>query len=349
MPQSSHSILLPLPVSGTHFVFNQTGTHSRFDGSLDATQSQGSGIVSTLQDKTTFAPRTSRKDWRQARLDMERNEVKLTPLGRRHRHWRAFKALLEVFGFSLRLLGLYERGVRNAADIRLNEMDFWFDDLPEAFDGFKLLQLSDLHVDHLPDTLRAALDLSAGVEADICLLTGDFRRRVSGPFEGILPAMEELASVVSARHGTLAILGNHDTADMVEPFEALGIRVLINETHTIERKGAKLHFTGTDDVHYYYSDAARRALAAAPEGFKIALIHSAELADAAAEAGCRLYLAGHTHGGQVCLPGGAADAPRYPVRRRHQEGRDDSHVPKHRSEVRAEEAAVTVEHTQRPG
>ena len=53
-----------------------------------------------------------------------------------------------------------------------------------------------------------------------------------------------------------------------------------------------------------YTDAARQALAGAPEGFKIALIHSPELADAAAENGYQLYLAGHTHGGQVCLPGG---------------------------------------------
>ena len=50
--------------------------------------------------------------------------------------------------------------------------------------------------------------------------------------------------------------------------------------------------------------AARAALEAAPKGFKIALIHSAELADVAADAGFSLYLAGHTHGGQVCLPGG---------------------------------------------
>ncbi len=62
--------------------------------------------------------------------------------------------------------------------------------------------------------------------------------------------------------------------------------------------------TGTDDVYYYYTDAARAALDAAPDGFKIALIHSAELAEVAANAGFNLYLAGHTHGGQVCLPGG---------------------------------------------
>jgi len=260
--------------------------------------------MSTLQDKTTLALRADRQEWRRARLEMERLQVKETPLGHRHRHWRTFKTLLGLFGFSLRILGLYERGVRNATDIRLNQMDIWFESLPKEFDGFRLLPLSDLHADFLPQTLRAALDLIVDVEADVCVLTGDFRRRVRGSFDDILPAMEKLTSHISTRHGTYAILGNHDSADMVEPFEALGIRVLINETHTILRNGAELHLTGTDDVHYYYTDAARQALAVAPEGFKIALIHSPELADAAAENGYELYLAGHTHGGQVCLPGG---------------------------------------------
>ena len=235
---------------------------------------------------------------------MERAEVRLTPVGRRHRHWRIFKTLIRLFGVSLRFLGLFERGVQNAADIRLNRLEVRLESLPEALDGFTLLQLSDLHADFLPEALHAALDLIDGVEADVCVLTGDFRKRVRGPFDEILPAMEVLASRISARHGTFAILGNHDTADMVEPFEAMGIRVLINETHTIQKGGAELHMTGIDDVHYYYTDGARRALAAAPEGFKIALIHSAEFADAAADNGYRLYLAGHTHGGQVCLPGG---------------------------------------------
>jgi uncharacterized protein len=260
--------------------------------------------MSTLADKTTLVSQTARQDWRETRLMMERAEVRATPIGRRPRHWKAFKTLIGWFGVSLRILGLYQRGVRNATDIRLNRLDVWFESLPKEFDGFRLLQLSDLHLDFLPETLRAALDLIVDVEADICVLTGDFRKRVRGSLGGILPAMELLTSRISTPHGTFAVLGNHDSADMVKPFEALGIRVLINETHTIQSGTAMLHLTGTDDVHYYYTEAARQALAAAPDGFKIALIHSAEFADAAAENGYQLYLAGHTHGGQVCLPGG---------------------------------------------
>jgi hypothetical protein len=63
---------------------------------------------------------------------------------------------------------------------------------------------------------------------------------------------------------------------------------------------------GTDDVHYYYTDQSLHALEAARDDFTIALVHSPELFDFAAEAGVALYLTGHTHGGQVCLPGGHA-------------------------------------------
>ena len=248
--------------------------------------------MSKLLDKTTSASKTNRRDWRDTRLAMERAEIKATPIGRRPRHWRGFKTLIRLFGVGLRVLGLYKRGVRNAMGIQLKRMELWFEDLPKEFDGFRVLQLSDLHADFLPETLQTALDLIRDVEADICVLTGDFRRRVTGPFDEILPAMTELASQITPQHGIYAVLGNHDSANMVEPFEDLGIRVLVNEIHTIRRGQASLHLTGTDDVHYYYTEEAREALATAPDGFKIALIHSAEFADAAAEHGYHLYQRG---------------------------------------------------------
>jgi len=218
--------------------------------------------------------------------------------------WQRLKLAIRVFGLVLKAVGLYRRGVRNALDIRLTELEFAFTDLPAAFDGFTILHLTDLHVDGLPGTMEAARAHAGGREVDLCVLTGDYRFRVQGPFEQILPGMAELVAAVRAREGILGVLGNHDDAAMVEEFERLGIAMLVNETRTIRRNGAAIHLTGTDDVHYFYTDAAPAALAAAPEGFRIALIHSPELADRAEGNGYRLYLAGHTHGGQVCLPGG---------------------------------------------
>jgi len=263
-------------------------------------------LLSATPGSTAAArPDSAREAWRQQRRGMEAAEEKHTPSAvTTRRHWFDFNQMLRVFGWGLRLCGLYERGIRNALDIQLKRMELGFANLPAEFDGFRILQLSDLHVDFLPEPLNAALDLIAGEEVDLCVLTGDYRKRVSGPFEHIMPAFEKLLARLRAQHGVYAILGNHDCADMVEAFEALGIDVLINQTRTIQRGQGQIHVTGTDDVHYYYTDAARAALDGAPKGFKIALIHSAELADVAAEAGFSLYLSGHTHGGQICLPGG---------------------------------------------
>ena len=246
-----------------------------------------------------------RAAWHARRSAMEASGAKHGPSGiKRRRRWGVFKQLIALFGIGLRITGLWRRGVRNAHDIGLTHLELAFDDLPAAFDGFRILQLSDLHIDFLAEPLESALALVAGETIDLCVLTGDYRKRVSGPFEQIMPTVERLVDRLAARHGVLAILGNHDCAEMAGAFEACGITVLVNESWSIRRQGAEIHLTGTDDVHYYYTDLARTALEDAPPGFKIALIHSAELADAAAAAGFRLYLAGHTHGGQVCLPSG---------------------------------------------
>ncbi len=236
---------------------------------------------------------------------MEAANEKHTPRTvKKRRHWVAFRRLLALLRVGLRLSGLYQRGIRNALDIKLRRIELEFENLPAEFDGYRILQLSDPHVDFLAEPLDTALELISSEPVDLCVLTGDYRKRVSGPFEHILPTFEKLLARSRARDGVYAILGNHDSADMAEAFEKLGIDVLVNETRSLRRGKARIHVTGTDDVHYYYTDAAKVALETAPDGFKIALIHSAELAGVAADAGFSLYLAGHTHGGQVCLPGG---------------------------------------------
>lgn len=246
-----------------------------------------------------------RAQWRRRRIEMENHKQKHTPFGGpRTRYWALFKALIGLFGLALRLAGLYERGVRNALDIRTTYLELQFEDLPQEFDGFRILQLSDLHVDYLPEVVQIGLGLASKAEVDICVLTGDYRESVRGAFDHILPEMRSLVARVDAKCGVWAILGNHDCADMVEAFESLGITMLVNETLSLRRGDSEIHIAGTDDVHYFYTTAARDVLDQTPGGFKIALVHSAELADVAADSGFHLYLAGHTHGGQVCLPGG---------------------------------------------
>src|SRR5262249_3952022 len=106
------------------------------------------------------------------------------------------------------------------------------------------------------------------------------------------------------REGCIAVLGNHDDCHMVAPMEAMGIRVLVNERHFIERGGDRVQIIGTDDVHYYYTDQSLHALEAAKDEFTIALIHSPQLREAGVDMGVALYVRGQTPAGQVCLPGG---------------------------------------------
>jgi hypothetical protein len=82
--------------------------------------------------------------------------------------------------------------------------------------------------------------------------------------------------------------------------------MLVNESVEVERGGERVQVIGTDDVHYYFSDQAVHALEQAGPSFSIALVHSPEIYELAAQTGVDLYLCGHCHGGQVCLPGGRA-------------------------------------------
>jgi uncharacterized protein len=136
------------------------------------------------------------------------------------------------------------------------------------------------------------------------VLTGDYLWNVGGPFAHVLPGLERIAAAARPALGTLATLGNHDPHDMVEPMERIGLRVLLNETIALERDGERLLVSGLDDVSNFYTEEAARTLRQSAAGFKLALVHSPELAPVAAAAGYALYLCGHTHGGQVCLPNG---------------------------------------------
>lgn len=243
--------------------------------------------------------------WAANRARMEAGNEKHTPDKKWHaRYWGLFKYCLIAFKWFLDLSGLYGRGVRNALDIELNEVELRFDNLPQDFDGYRVLQISDPHLDALAELGPCIARLISQVHVDLCVLTGDYRYRVHGPFDKVREAIATVFHAVRARDGIYAILGNHDSVQMVPMFETLGVRVLANQTLSLSRNRSSLHITGVDDAHYYFTDDAATALARAPEGFRIALVHSPELAHHASRAKIDLYLTGHTHGGQVCLPGG---------------------------------------------
>jgi len=134
-------------------------------------------------------------------------------------------------------------------------------------------------------------------------LTGDFRANTFGPYAAALEGMQQVRTHIEGE--VYGILGNHDSICMVPGLEAMGIRMLLNEHVAVVRDGATLYLAGIDDPHYYRADNLEKAADAIPPGAaSILLAHSPEIYRHAAHADFNLMLCGHTHAGQVCLPGG---------------------------------------------
>jgi len=249
-----------------------------------------------------YLPQSQPRDqWHTRRVALERanhHHGPHSPALPAHQH------LLRLLSFALKFFGLYGRGLRNALDISASNHTLAFDDLPLSFDGYRILHVTDPHFDALPGITDRLVPILRDHPADFCILTGDYQALYGGPHEHILGDLRALIDAVEAPDGLVATLGNHDSAAMADSLEVLGVTVLANEIITLTRGSDEIVIAGIDDVHYFYSDASLDVLQSAPHGFKIAAVHSAELADHAAQAGYRFYLCGHTHAGQIALPNG---------------------------------------------
>jgi predicted MPP superfamily phosphohydrolase len=215
-------------------------------------------------------------------------------------NWYSVHTLLRL---TLRAIGLYGRGRRNAAAIRIQANDVVIPGLPDAFQGFRLLHLSDIHLDMDHEISHTLAKRVRDAEYDLCVITGDFRAQTYGEHELAVKALAGLRMHID--RPIYGVLGNHDFVEMVPDIEDLDIRILLNEWVTIAQEGAAIHLAGIDDPHYYRADNLEKAADGIPEdAVSILLAHSPEIYRYAAYAGFNLMLCGHTHGGQICLPGG---------------------------------------------
>ena len=203
----------------------------------------------------------------------------------------------------LRLVGMLKRARRNALDIRIVENDLYIAGLDAAFDGFTLLHMSDLHVDINDTFVPALIECVRGIDYDVCVLTGDYRAKTWGPIDATLDGMQRIRAVL--KDPIYAVLGNHDSITLVPTLESIGIRMLVNEATTITRGRAAFALAGIDDGHFFQLDSVEHAVAGIPRGRPtILLSHTPEVYRQARQAGVDAMLCGHTHGGQICLPGG---------------------------------------------
>jgi len=217
-------------------------------------------------------------------------------------HIKNWYPVHSVIRKALKLTGLYWRGRRNTGRILVKRNDVMFKELPSLFDGYTILHISDMHVDMNEAAMQRVIELVGDMRYDLCVLTGDYRGKTFGPFEA---ALEGVAKVrAHLKEPVYGVLGDHDTIQMVPAMEAMGIRMLLNECEVIVRGDQRIYLAGIDDAHCFKVENIEKAALQIPYGeFSILLSHTPEIYRHAAHADFNLLLSGHTHGGQICLPG----------------------------------------------
>jgi predicted MPP superfamily phosphohydrolase len=215
-------------------------------------------------------------------------------------NWYSIHSLIKL---ALKMSGVFWRGVSNSAAIEVRHNSIRDQAIPEAFRGFTILQLSDLHADINAPAIDRLTEILPKLAYDLCVLTGDYRGRTYGPYDVALAGLKRIRAELS--DPIYGVLGNHDTICMVPAMEEMKIHMLLNESVTLERNGARVHLAGIDDAHFYRVDNIEKAASEIPhDEFSILLSHTPEIYQQAAHAGFHVMLSGHTHGGQICLPGG---------------------------------------------
>lgn len=192
--------------------------------------------------------------------------------------------------------------------------------LPAAMDGFRIGQITDVHVGNFIDTqyLRDAVTAMNEAQVDLQVMTGDLIDDLE-QLDGTMAALE----TCKAPHGMLAILGNHEhwrgLDEVVAAYEASRarggpVRLLVDEAHTLEHAGQRVRVVGVDypisgrrgmrvKLERMLESAEKAFQGTSPDEVLLCLTHHPDFFDLAAERGARLTLAGHTHGGQVAFFG----------------------------------------------
>ena len=210
-------------------------------------------------------------------------------------------------GFGLGLAGalVIARGVANSKRLDITCETVYIPDLPPAFEGFRLLHVTDLHLGRHDERADQLLDAIDTVQPDIVCLGGDYVYTALS-----VPTVELFLRTLSARYPLVGILGNADYRPDLGPRVhrrwATMLPLLVNAAHCLRRQEASLWIVGVDDPHKRFDDLPAALSAVPPDAPVILLAHSPEVILQPLDPRIRLILSGHTHGGQICLPGGKA-------------------------------------------
>jgi len=211
-------------------------------------------------------------------------------------------------------------------ETQIVEKEFKFKNLPIEFDGFKILQLSDMHINHhiTLDDVSYIVEKSKEIKPDLILVTGDISDNLSK-----LPDALKLLEEANPPHGIYASLGNHEYYRGIDKvynsFRNSSIPLLVNSGESISVGNSKLFIGGIDDPVVmsgsplnssgggFYQSTIDKTLSYNPENhFTVLMSHRPRAFDYASYKNIPLILSGHTHGGQIGFMGRSFLEPFYP-------------------------------------
>lgn len=181
--------------------------------------------------------------------------------------------------------------------------------LPAALDGLRILHLSDFHLGSLSLNARAlakAVGWASTAEPDLVAMTGDLLSRPRGEAQ-----LRDALRRLRWRHGAFVVLGNHDVAVTRDPFSAAheiegleseGAVLLRDAAVSLGGLGARVQVVGSDPTTFLAGRTRLEELADPEAELRVLLSHYPEVVDRLPAGAFQLVLAGHVHGGQICLP-----------------------------------------------
>ncbi|MCL6573189.1 MAG: metallophosphoesterase [Bacillus sp. (in: Bacteria)] len=187
---------------------------------------------------------------------------------------------------------------------QINEVHLKVKNLPAAFEGWKIVQFSDIHLGfhYGVEDFQAVVKTINDVNPDIIFFTGDLIEAGNKEPELSIPLLQALKA---NRGGKWAVVGNHDYSDIfqvVRVLEQSQFQVLLNNHHFIESNHQRLYIAGIDDVMYGRPNIGQAVTGLSDDDCVLFLAHEPDIADESCLHPIGVQFSGHSHGGQVRIP-----------------------------------------------
>ena len=214
-----------------------------------------------------------------------------------------------IFLVSLAILGGYCL-LFEPNNIQIEKISVEIENLPESFDGTKIVHLTDFHSYGFNKREKKVLEMVDQLDPDFVFITGDFVDRTTQDINSVQEFWQELGNQYQGK--IFGVLGNHeygnknaDSDSLEELLEESGIVILSNENRKIFQDDEYIYLVGVDDPDTGNDDLKKAAVSTEKDIPKILLAHSPDIInnlDSLKEEEIDLILAGHTHGGQIGIP-----------------------------------------------